>query len=58
MLDGVKDLGIKEVVACRAFVFPGLAVFKMEKQSRVVARACGGRAWNGMNVYGITGSGR
>ena len=56
VLDGVKDLGTKEVMAGRAFVFPGLAMFKMEKQSRVVSRACGGRAWNGMNVYGITGS--
>ena len=51
VLDGVKELSTKEVMAGRAFVFPGLAVFKME-QPRVVARACEGRAWKEMNVYG------
>ena len=56
VLDGVKDLSTKEVMAGRAFVFPGLAMFKVEKQPRVVSRACEGRAWNCMNVYGFTGS--
>ena len=52
VLDGVKDLSTKEVMAGRAFVFPGLAMVKVEKQPRIVARACEGRAWKEMNVYG------
>ena len=58
VLDAVKELGSKEVMVGRAFVFPGIAMFKVEKQPRVVARACEGRAWNCMNVYGIAGSWR
>ena len=52
VLDGVKDLSTKEVMVGRAFVFPGLAMFKLEQKPRVVARACEGRAWGCMNVYG------
>ena len=58
VLDGGTDFSTKEVMAGRDFVFPGLAMFKVEKQPRVVSRACEGRAWNCMNVYGITGSWR
>ena len=56
VLDEVKRLGTKEVMNGHTFVFPGLAMFKLEQKPRVVARACEGRAWNCMNVYGITGS--
>ena len=58
VLDGVKDLSTKEVMAGRAFVFPGLAMFKLEQKPRVVARACEGRAWDCTNVYGVTSSWR
>ena len=32
VLDGVKDLSTKGVMVGRAFVFPGRAMFKVEKQ--------------------------
>ena len=52
VLDEVKRLGTKEVMNGHTFVFPGLAMFKLEQKPRVVARACEGRAWGCMNVYG------
>ena len=51
VLDEVKRLGTKEVMNGHTFVFPGLAMFKMDEQPRVVARACEGRAWKGVNVH-------
>ena len=51
VLDEVKRLGTKEVMNGHTFVFPGLAMFKLEQKPRVVARACEGRAWGCMNVY-------
>ena len=56
VLDDVKRLSTKEVMNGHTFLFPGLAIFKMNEQLRVVARACEGRAWKGMNVYGKRGS--
>ena len=56
VLDEVKRLGTKEVMNGHTFVFPGLAMFKLEQKPRVVARACEGRAWGCMNVYGTPGS--
>ena len=58
VLDEVKRLGTKEVMNCHTFVFPGLAMFKMDEQPRVVARACEGKAWDCTNVYGVTSSWR
>ena len=52
VLDEVKRLGTKEVMNGHTFVFPGLAMFKLQKKPHVVARACEGRAWKEMNVYG------
>ena len=52
VLDEVKRLGTKEVMNGHTFVFPGLAMFKLQKKPYVVARACEGRAWKEMNVYG------
>jgi len=56
VLDEVKRLGTEEVMNGHTFVFPGLAMFKMDEQPRVVARACEGKAWECMNVYGRRGS--
>ena len=56
VLDEVKRLGTEEVMNGHTFVFPGLAMFKLEQKPRVVARACEGRAWGCMNVYGTPGS--
>ena len=56
VLDDVKRLSTEEVMDGPTFVFPGLAIFKMNEQLRVVARACEGRAWKGMNAYGKRGS--
>ena len=58
VLDDVKRLSTKEVMDGHTFLFPGLALFKMNDEKRVVARACEGRAWNGVNVYGKPGSWR
>ena len=52
VLDEVKRLGTEEVMNGHTFVFPGLAMFKLEQKPRVVARACEGRAWGCMNAYG------
>ena len=52
VLDEVKRLGTEEVMNGHTFVFPGLAMFKLQKKPHVVARACEGRAWKEMNVYG------
>ena len=52
VLDEVKRLGTKEVMNGHTFVFPGLAMFKLQQNPHVVARACEGRAWKEMNVYG------
>ena len=52
VLDEVKRLGTEEVMNGHTFVFPGLAMFKLQQKPRVVARACEGRAWKEMNVYG------
>ena len=38
--------------------FFDFALFKMNYEKRVVARACEGRAWNGVNVYGKRASWR
>ena len=51
VLDDVKRLSTEEVMNGHTFVFPGLGMFKMNDQGRVVARACEGRAWDGVNVY-------
>ena len=51
VLDEVKRLGTKEVMNGHTFVFPGLAMFKLQQKPRVVAHACEGRAWGCMNVY-------
>ena len=56
VLDDVKRLSTEEVMNGHTFLFPGLAIFKMNEQQRVVARACEGLAWNGMNVHGKRGS--
>ena len=56
VLDEVKRLGTKEVMNGHTFVFPGLAMFKVDERPRVVARACEGKAWECMNVYGRRGS--
>ena len=56
VLDDVKRLSTEEVMNGHTFVFPGLAIFKMNEHLRVVARACEGRAWKCMNVYGKRGS--
>ena len=58
VLDDVKRLSTKEVMNGHTFLFPGLAISKMNEEKRVVARACEGRAGNCMHVYGITESGR
>ena len=58
VLDVVKRLSTKEVMSGHTFLFPGLAMFKMNDEKQVVARACKGRAWNGVNVYGQRGSWR
>ena len=58
VLDDVKRLSTKEVMDGHTFLFPGLALFKMNDEKRVVARACEGRAWNGVNVYGKRASWR
>jgi len=58
VLDDVKRLSTQEVMSGHTFLFPGLALFKMNDEKRVVARACEGRAWNGANVYGKPGSWR
>mgnify|MGYP003324764483 FL=1 len=58
VLDDVKRLSTKEVLDGHTFLFPGLALFKMNDEKRVVARACEGRAWNGVNVYGKRASWR
>ena len=55
VLEVVKRLSTQEVMSGHAFLFPGLAMFKMNDQNRVVARACEGRAWNCVNVYGKRG---
>ena len=52
VLDEVKRLGTKEVMNGHTFVFPGLAMFKLQQKPHVVARACEGRARKEMNVYG------
>ena len=51
VLDEVKRLGTEEVMNGHTFVFPGLAMFKLQQKPRVVAHACEGRAWGCMNVY-------
>ena len=51
VLDVVKRLSTQEVMSGHTFHFPGLAMFKMNDQGRVVSRACEGRAWKGVNVY-------
>ena len=51
VLDDVKRLSTEEVMNGHTFLFPGLGMFKMNDQGRVVARACEGRAWDGVNVY-------
>ena len=51
VLEVVKRLSSQEVMSGHTFLFPGLAMFKMTDQNRVVARACEGRAWNSVNVY-------
>ena len=51
VLDDVKRLSTEEVMNGHTFLFPGLALFKMNDEKRVVARACEGRAWDGVNVY-------
>ena len=56
VLDEVKRLGTEEVMNGHTFVFPGLAMFKLQKKPHVVARACEGRAWGGMTVYGTPGA--
>ena len=58
VLDDVKRLSTEEVMNGHTFLFPGLAMFKMNDQGRVVARACEGRAWNCVNVYGKRGKWR
>ena len=58
VLEVVKRLSSQEVMSGHTFLFPGLALFKMNDEKRVVARACEGRAWNGVNVYGKPGSWR
>ena len=51
VLEVLKRLSSQEVMSGHTFLFPGLAMFKMNDQGRVVARACEGRAWDGVNVY-------
>ena len=58
VLDDVKRLSTQEVMSGHTFLFPGLALFKMNDEKRVVARACEGRAWNCVNVYGKRGKWR
>ena len=58
VLDDVKRLSTEEVMNGHTFLFPGLGMFKMNDQGRVVARACEGRAWNCVNVYGKRGKWR
>ena len=58
VLDVVKRLSTQEVMSGHTFLFPGLAMFEMNDEKWVVARACEGRAWNGVNVYGKPGSWR
>ena len=58
VLDDVKRLSTQEVMSGHTFLFPGLAMLKMNDQKRVVARACEGRAWNCVNVYGKRGKWR
>ena len=58
VLDDVKRLSTEEVMNGHTFLFPGLALFKMDDEKRVVARACEGRAWNCVNVYGKRGKWR
>ena len=55
VLEVVKRLSSQEVMSGHTFLFPGLALFKMNDEKRVVARACEGRAWNCVNVYGKRG---
>ena len=55
VLDDVKRLSTEEVMNGHTFLFPGLALFKMDDEKRVVARACEGTAWNCVNVYGKRG---
>ena len=58
VLEVVKRLSSQEVMSGHTFLFPGLALVKMNDEKRVVARACEGRAWNGVNVYGKRGKWR
>ena len=58
VLDDVKRSSTEEVMNGHTFLFPGLALFKMDDEKRVVARACEGRAWNCVNVYGKRGKWR
>ena len=58
VLEVVKRLSSQEVMSGHTFLFPGLALFKMDDEKRVVARACEGRAWNCVNVYGKRGKWR
>ena len=58
VLDVVKRLSTQEVMSGHTFLFFGFAMFKMNDEKRVVAHACEGRAWNGVNVYGKPGSWR
>ena len=58
VLEVVKRLSTQEVMSGHTFLFPGLALFKMNDEKRVVARACEGRAWNCVNVYGKRGKWR
>ena len=51
VLEVVKRLSTQEVMSGHTFHFPGLAMFKMNDQGRVVSRACEGRAWKGVNVH-------
>ena len=55
VLEVVKSLSSQEVMSGHTFLFPGLALFKMDDEKRVVARACEGTAWNCANVYGKRG---
>ena len=58
VLEVVKRLSTQEVMSGHTFLFPGLALFKMNDEKRVVARACEGKAWKGVNDYGKRGKWR